>query len=101
MDLIPEFNTSKFLRKEKRPPFRSDKKYRNWLQIKFIFSSKLKIILFIAFNVLVPALLGIVLQGFWDRKSGIKYYARKAFFQDTFYLAWVVCVADMRIAWLV
>ena len=87
MDLIPEFNTSKFLRKKNRRLLRPIKKYRNWLQIKFIFSSKLKIILFITFNVLVPALLGIVLQGFWDCKSGIKYYASKAFFQDTFYLA--------------
>ena len=66
------------------------KKYRKSTIYKFLF---LKIIpalnnMFIAFNFFVPALLGIAflyqLQGFRDRKSGIKYPASRDFFLARF-----------------
>ena len=42
-----------------------------------------------------------LLQGFWDRKSGIKYLASKASLWHAFYLVRVVRVADVCVAWLV
>ena len=54
----------------------------------FILSALRCFNMFIAFNFFIPALLGIVffflLQGFWDRKSGIKYSASRAFFPACF-----------------
>ena len=42
-----------------------------------------------------------LLQGFWDRKNGIKYLSSKASLWHAFYLVRVVCVADICVAWLV
>ena len=98
-DLIPGFNTSKFLKKPA-----TIKKGK--LQIKFIFSSHWKLSLrcfnmFIAFNSFVHTLLGIAFlccKVFEIIKVGSSMYHRswELSFQYAFYL-----VQDIRIAWLV
>ena len=97
-DLIPGFNTSKFLKKPaviKKVSFRLSSSFPPLWKLSLHCLNK-----FIAFNSLVHTLLGIAFlccKVFEIVKVGSSMYpVSRAFFPDAFYL-----VRDIRIAWLV